>query len=583
MNKRYLYAFVLALFLVALLAMSQPAHQAAGKALAQGSSPAVPGEALGSGFTYQGQLKDSAGDPITSTCDFTFSLWDSLSGSTGQLGDNSIVTGVSVAGGYFAALVNAGGEFGIVFTGEARWLQIAVKCTGDAGYTTLSPRQPLSATPYAIGLKPGAYVEGVGTSNEAIFSAANYQTAYSYGLYGSSISTQGIGIYGEASATSGPTTGVLGSVASFDGAGVRGTGTRYGVYGEATMSTGGTAGVFGVCASASGSGVLGIASATVGYNFGVAGQSDSSNGTGVTGYANATSGVNMGVFGGSNSPDGYGVFGLAASQSGTTSGVWGSSASSNGRGVYGTASAVSGTTSGVWGSATSPNGRGVYGTGGYIGVYGTSSATSGRGVFGEAASTIGVTYGVFGTSASTAGYGVYGGNNSASGVAIMAGGTGIIQSAADTVLYLSPHAMVLRGSTGLTLTPLDNGGIGIHKDTVGTDTKYLSIPVSTYGTLFGARQYVKSIQVCYKTPAYNNYIDATEVLKNDGGLGYAFYIHDPTDRTASVFDCYTVTAGTPRVAIDNSSWVQFNLVFENAAGWEIDIYTVKLTLTEYQN
>jgi hypothetical protein len=558
MIKRYLYTLVLALFLVALLVMSQPTRPAAGNTLARESGPAAADDALGSGFTYQGQLKDSGGDPITGTCDFTFSLWDSLSDPTGQLGVDSLVTGVSVANGYFAALVNSGEEFGsTIFTGKALWLQIAVKCTGDAGYATLSPRQPLSATPYAIGLRPGAYVEGVGASNEALFGVANKQTAYSYGIYGSSIATQGIGVYGSASATNGYTTGVLGVTASTGGAGVRGTGPIYGVYGEATLYTGSGFGVYGISNATGGSGVYGVATATLGSNFGVVGQSDSSNGKGVYGYASATSGVNIGVAGASNSPNGYGVYGLASTLSGTASGVWGNSASSEGRGVYG--------------------------TGGYIGVYGTSSATSGRGVFGEAASTIGVTYGVFGTSVSTAGYGVYGGNNSASGVAILAGGTGIIQSTADTVLFLSPHAMVLRGSTGLTLTPLDNGGISIYKDTTGTGTKYLSIPVSTFGTLFGARQYVKSIQVCYKTPAFNNYIDATAVLKNNGGLGYTFYINDPTDRTASAFDCYTVTATTPRVAIDNSSWVQFNIVFENTTGWEIDIYTVKLTLTEYQN
>ncbi len=104
---------------------------------------------LGSGFTYQGQLKDSGGNPIDSTCSFTFSLWDAVSGGT-QVGSDSVVAGVAVVGGYFAALVNGGGEFGAgAFAGEARWLEIAVQCTGDPGPTPLSPRQPLNAAPYA--------------------------------------------------------------------------------------------------------------------------------------------------------------------------------------------------------------------------------------------------------------------------------------------------------------------------------------------------------------------------------------------------------------------------------------------------
>src|SRR5206468_3283792 len=38
-----------------------------------------------------------------------------------------------------------------VFDGSARWLDLAVRTNGSAGaYTTLSPRQPITAAPYAI-------------------------------------------------------------------------------------------------------------------------------------------------------------------------------------------------------------------------------------------------------------------------------------------------------------------------------------------------------------------------------------------------------------------------------------------------
>ena len=38
------------------------------------------------------------------------------------------------------------------FTGDARWLQIAVKCMSDANYTMLAPRQALTPVPYALAL-----------------------------------------------------------------------------------------------------------------------------------------------------------------------------------------------------------------------------------------------------------------------------------------------------------------------------------------------------------------------------------------------------------------------------------------------
>jgi len=116
--------------------------------------------ALGTAFTYQGQLK-KAGSPISDTCDFQFSLWDASTGGT-QIGSTQTKTGVSVSNGYFTI---SDLDFGAdAFRGDARWLQIAVRCTGDTSYTTL-PRQPLTAAPYALFSKtaPWSGLSGVPT------------------------------------------------------------------------------------------------------------------------------------------------------------------------------------------------------------------------------------------------------------------------------------------------------------------------------------------------------------------------------------------------------------------------------------
>jgi hypothetical protein len=118
-------------------------------------------QSVGPSFTYQGQLKDSGGNPITDTCDFQFRLWDAES-SGNQVGGDSLDGSVSVVNGYFTAQVNAGGEFGAnAFTGEARWLEVGVKCTGEADYTVLAPRLALTLAPYA------AYAPAAGTANSA--------------------------------------------------------------------------------------------------------------------------------------------------------------------------------------------------------------------------------------------------------------------------------------------------------------------------------------------------------------------------------------------------------------------------------
>ncbi|MGC9357239.1 MAG: tail fiber domain-containing protein [Anaerolineae bacterium] len=114
-------------------------------ALAQGPSPQA---ALGTAFTYQGRLNDASG-PVTGTCDFTFALYDEAGSGTPPTGGTLLGTetknGVQVSDGYFREEVDFGTG---VFNGEARYLEIAVDC--GSGSTTLSPRQPLTPTPYAL-------------------------------------------------------------------------------------------------------------------------------------------------------------------------------------------------------------------------------------------------------------------------------------------------------------------------------------------------------------------------------------------------------------------------------------------------
>ncbi len=100
---------------------------------------------LGTAFTYQGQLK-SSGAAYTGTCDMQFSLFDALAAGT-QIGTTQTLTAVTVTSGLFTVELDFGAN---VFTGEKRYLEIAVKCGADASYTTLSPRQQLTAVPYAV-------------------------------------------------------------------------------------------------------------------------------------------------------------------------------------------------------------------------------------------------------------------------------------------------------------------------------------------------------------------------------------------------------------------------------------------------
>jgi hypothetical protein len=132
------------------------------------SSPASGQTPLGSAFTYQGVLKD-AGQPFNGSVNLVFRLFNAQVGGT-LLGTQTI-NSVAVASGVFNVQLNEAGQFGASpFNGDRRWLEVAVN--GN----TLSPRQELTATPYATyatrpWVKNGtalSYVDGnvgIGTSS----------------------------------------------------------------------------------------------------------------------------------------------------------------------------------------------------------------------------------------------------------------------------------------------------------------------------------------------------------------------------------------------------------------------------------
>ncbi len=100
---------------------------------------------MGTAYTYQGRLieGDEAGDGLY---DLTFSLFDDPCTGT-QQGGTVIIDDLDVIDGYFTVDL----DFGGVFDGHARWLEIAVRPGASVGpYTTLIPRQEVTPTPYAL-------------------------------------------------------------------------------------------------------------------------------------------------------------------------------------------------------------------------------------------------------------------------------------------------------------------------------------------------------------------------------------------------------------------------------------------------
>ncbi|HEV2393664.1 MAG TPA: hypothetical protein VG146_15030 [Verrucomicrobiae bacterium] len=118
------------------------------------------GLAQGTAFTYQGRLSAGNGG-ANGLYDMTFKLFNASSGGT-QVGSTITDSGMVVTNGLFSAAL----DFGAVFNGTSYWLEVGVRSNGVASFTTLTPRQELTPTPYAItsenldGLLPATQLSG---------------------------------------------------------------------------------------------------------------------------------------------------------------------------------------------------------------------------------------------------------------------------------------------------------------------------------------------------------------------------------------------------------------------------------------
>jgi len=101
--------------------------------------------AQGTVFTYQGRLNDGA-NLANGIYGLRFTIYD-LPVAGAVVAGPVTNSAVAVSNGLFTVAL----DFGAVFNGAARWLEIGVRPGGSASdFTMLTPRQPVSPTPYAM-------------------------------------------------------------------------------------------------------------------------------------------------------------------------------------------------------------------------------------------------------------------------------------------------------------------------------------------------------------------------------------------------------------------------------------------------
>ncbi len=413
-------------------------------------APLAAQQALGSSFLYQGSLNE-LGSGVTDSADFEFALWDAGVGGS-QVAATLTVSNVSVVDGLFSVELDFGPA---AFAGDALWLEVSVRRPHDPGdaapFTTLQPRQPLAATPYAQFAASSAQWRSVGTaitnSNTGFVGINRTNTVglewfgvhapVNTGYGGMYVTTEGATawpFYGYRAGTQAAWTYLDGSDGDWhvNVDGNKLTVTDEGMVGIRTsspdhplhvVSTNTDRTIHGENSTASGIGVRGQATHATGSNTGVYGETSSSAGRAVSGYASSPTGETragrfyaesssgMGV----DAAAGFiGVSGTAFAQVGESWGGFFQNRSPQGAAVVGLANHATGSASGVWGQCTSDNGWGVRGQAPRVGVEGEASDLGGTGVrgWGENAGIgvegIGGSVGVMAIASETWGTGVSG-------------------------------------------------------------------------------------------------------------------------------------------------------------------------------
>ena len=192
---------------------------------------------LGTAITYQGRLTD-AGSPANGAYDIRFVLYDADTAGA-AVGSTLTKDDVAVANGLFSTELDFGAG---AWNGDARWVEIAVRPGSSTGtFTVLSPRQPVSPTPYAL------YAKAAGGVAVPFTATGTLAGAGTTGLFMVTQTGTGIAVTGSRTSTDAAEfPGVLGTNTG-GGAGVQGestyTGAGVGVRGIAT-GTGGVGGEF---------------------------------------------------------------------------------------------------------------------------------------------------------------------------------------------------------------------------------------------------------------------------------------------------------------------------------------------------
>jgi len=206
------------------------------QSVARAQDGEIDATASGQPLTYQGQVLQN-GEPVNGACDFQFSLWDAVSAGN-QIGSLQTLNNVAVVNGLFTVTL----DFGVVFDGYPRWLEMAVSCPAGGAFTPVTPRQELTPVPSAFHASsaPWSGLTGVPSGfADGVDDGSSYTAGFGLSLNGTEFAVTGAPWAGLTSIPAGFADGIDNDTLYTAGAGLVLTGTQFNLSyaGSGTAST----------------------------------------------------------------------------------------------------------------------------------------------------------------------------------------------------------------------------------------------------------------------------------------------------------------------------------------------------------
>jgi hypothetical protein len=225
-----------------------------------------------------------------------------------------------------------------------------------------------------------------------------------------------------------------------------------------------------------------------------------------------------------------------------------------------------------------------------------NSSSSGRGLRSYATSATGTNYGVVGASESPDGYGGYfyntnGGTalygESNTGPAIVAAGTGVIKSSAQTSIWISGNDVRPYRSTDTTVIDLESiGGAKVYPGTT-VGPKNVMLPITVPGPLYGQNVKVVGMDIYWQGSTEFDGISSVLMRRQNGGVCASCYVNIVNDTADKVCDVannatgcithYDLTTNNTLTSTSGILYLTLGLNFGGTSGW-VDLGGIRLVL-----